>query len=559
MSYRQLPMKRADLHDLRLDLTNYRIPTPQPNEVAAMRYLLAEEDVLGLGKLILRDGYFDNEVPIVTDVDGDLIVLEGNRRVAALKVLNEPELVPDWTDVVNALLRRYAMEATNLPESIRVLVASSRLEADRHIARLHTTAPKRRWSRDQQATFYHSLLEDGQSVQAIKMNYPGVDVVRFIKMAEMRRMLGGVQFEDPALKAHAVSPRLKMSVFEYAYRNPGVLTALGVSFDEEGRLNPPGHSAEQVGAGLPPQGRRAVERLIRKFRDDKLDTRSAEFKKDTQANSDLVAALLGSSTPPAPAPPAPIDSGGEPGPASSSTPASGQGDAEDHRPHGSSTSDDAADSPAADEAGSDGGGGGAEGRPAPGPVPSASNTGDGSGASAAEPPDEQDTPADQGASATGPRGPNRPQTRPRLNLAGLDYRTHVSTNLEHRYHELRRLNLDETPAAAAVMLRSVLESSIKFHFESTSTPASGPLSASVQAGRQHLRVRPGAAGSDQQDPVRDGQPARQHSVVQRDRPFGRRRGDRRGRARGVSAGRASIATVAASGVSTFTEWSRDGR
>lgn len=38
-------------------------------------------------KLFLRDGYFDNEVPIGVEENGEYVVLEGNRRVSALKAV----------------------------------------------------------------------------------------------------------------------------------------------------------------------------------------------------------------------------------------------------------------------------------------------------------------------------------------------------------------------------------------------------------------------------------------------------------------------------------------
>ena len=66
MAYKQLPIVEVNLDQLLLDLENYRIPTRRDDEAGALKYLFASEDVLGAARLILRDGYFDNEVPIVT-------------------------------------------------------------------------------------------------------------------------------------------------------------------------------------------------------------------------------------------------------------------------------------------------------------------------------------------------------------------------------------------------------------------------------------------------------------------------------------------------------------
>jgi len=180
MAYEQLPIVEVELDRLLLDLENYRIPTRRDDEAGALKYLFASEDVLGAARLILRNGYFDNEVPIVittSSQDESYTVLEGNRRVSALKALHEPGIVPGHEAEIRSLLKRYALEADSLPDRIRVIVAPDRATAAPHIARLHTGISKKRWSRDQQATFYYSLLDDQTTIDDVKAQYPDVNVV----------------------------------------------------------------------------------------------------------------------------------------------------------------------------------------------------------------------------------------------------------------------------------------------------------------------------------------------------------------------------------------------
>ncbi|NYG57841.1 hypothetical protein BJ980_000764 [Nocardioides daedukensis] len=293
MSYVQLPMVEVNVEDLLLDLANYRIPTRPDDEAAALNYLYAEEDVLGAAKLILRDGYFDNEVPIVIEDDRAFVVLEGNRRVSALKGLLDPDSVPSHAHDLRGLLKRYAVEAEDLPKAIRVLVAASREAANPHIARLHTTVPKKRWSRDQQANYYYSLLGPGVTVDNIKADYPDVDVVRFIKMAEMRRFLSGVAYRDPSLRDYVTGSGLAMSAFEYAYRNADIAAAIGASFDGDGHLRPTTQRPEGIAASLTDQQRAATEYLMVEFRAKRLNTRSPDFKKTTPEHAMLLAKLTG--------------------------------------------------------------------------------------------------------------------------------------------------------------------------------------------------------------------------------------------------------------------------
>jgi len=62
-----------------------------------------------------------------------------------------------------------------------------------------------------------------------------------------------------------------------------------------------------------------------------------------------------------------------------------------------------------------------------------------------------------------------------LSVAGLPF-DHIPSNLKKRVLELRAINVKKTPAAAAMLLRSVFEATIKWHFEGTATPVTGMLS-----------------------------------------------------------------------------------
>ena len=430
MAYEQLPIVDVDLDGLLLDLENYRIPTRRDDESGALKYLFASEDVMGAARLILRDGYFDNEVPIAiaaTDQDDapPYIVLEGNRRVSALKALHDPTIVPGHETELRALLKRYAVEAENLPGRVRVIVAPNRATAAPHVARLHTGISKRRWSRDQQATFYYSLVDDQSTVEDVKAQYPDVDITRFMKMAVMRRFLVAVPFSDHSLRQYAASDDLAMSVFEYAYRNKDIAGAIGAEFDKDGLLLPRILTPEKIASKLPKRKRNALEYLVGEFRAGRLNTRSEEFKKRSDAHLPFVNRLSGTSSP-APVPPAPAPT---------------------QTPSGPSTS--------------------RLGFPTTG-EPS------GNGASSGNETSTEFSPQPGSPGGSGSRGPNHPDTKDTLDLSGLEYEN-APLNLKYRYIELRKINLANLPITAAILMRSVLESTIKIHFEGSSTPVSGML------------------------------------------------------------------------------------
>jgi len=413
MAYKPLPIVGVDVDKLRLDLQNYRIPIAPDDEEAALNYLFAAEDVLEQIKLFLRDGYFDNEVPIAVKEDGTFVVLEGNRRVSALKAIAKPEITRTHRSQVEELRTRYATEVPNMPKKIRVIVVPNRDAPRKHIARLHTGIPKKRWSRDQQANYYFSLLGPGVTVKDLRALYPDVEVVRFLRMVAMRRFLSGVKFKDKALREYVVSAALTMSSFEYAYRNAAIAASIGVKFDSEGRIQPARKKPERIGASLPADVRDALEYLMNGFRSGALNTRSPEFRAGSEEQTELLARLL----------------------------------------EGTATADDNPEDTPADRGPGEGAG-------------ASAGTGAGTGGEPA---------AGGGADGREGRGPNDPDTLQGLSVAGLPFE-HVPSNLKKRALELRAINVKKTPAAAAMLLRSVLEATIKWHFDGTANPVSGMLS-----------------------------------------------------------------------------------
>lgn len=432
MAYEPLPMVEVAVDDVRLDLDNYRIPTKPEDEAAALLYLFDSEDVMDAAQSILRNGYFDNEVPIVIEApDGSYVVLEGNRRVSALKALRDPGLAPGHEAKVRQLLKRFTAEAEDLPERIRVLVAPDRETAAPHIARLHTGLSKRRWSRDQQATFYYSLLDEHTTVEDVKAQYPEVPLARFFKMAVMRRFLSGVRFDDQKLYDYAVSNKLAMSSFEYAYNKPQIAAAMGVRFTKDGLLEPVSMKPEDIGAGLPEGQRRVVEYLLAEFKEKRLNTRSPALKTRDAAHERLVETL--------------------------------HNVAAGHKvAAGSYLARPATPPPAAPRA-----------------APSASSVLPPAGASIGSGPVADTSggapqPATAASGSAGSRGPNSSVTKDKLDLSGLDY-SQAPVNLKDRYIELRKLSLKEVPTTTAILLRSILETTVKYYLDVKKLPSDGAL------------------------------------------------------------------------------------
>ncbi|MFG3697061.1 hypothetical protein ACGF5C_03950 [Micromonospora sp. NPDC047620] len=430
------PIEDRDLDELELDLRNVRIPAEALDESAIANYLVEAEDLLDLVRDILRDGYLDNDLPVVVMDDGRRVVVEGNRRITALKAIHNPELLGKSAPRIERLLSRYPDADT--PTQVRVMVAPSREAAQPLLARLHTRNAKKSWLREQQAVFYHAQLSPSVTVDDLRTLYPigTTPIASFIRMGEMRELIRSMKYDDPGLEEFVKTSQLKMTSFEYAYELPKIRQALGLNFDKDGRL---------VSKRLSDGQRRGLMYLLEEFRAKRLNTRSPELrsaKDEHNIFAEQLRQLVGGIETHASDPTGAEEDLSASQNGSTSVPGSGNSDGSD-----------------ADIAGPSSGTGPAGGRPSggTGPAggrPSATGPETGSGGTG-----HQTGPTGQ----PGSRGPNRGETRSRLDMEGFEYKG-SSSGLRRRFEELQRLDVRDFPNAAHDLLRTVLECSIKDHF-----------------------------------------------------------------------------------------------
>lgn len=437
------PIEERALDELDLDLRNVRIPGGNLDESAIVNYLVEAADLLGLVRSILRDGYVDNELPIVVDEGGRCVVLEGNRRIAALKAIYRPSLLGMAAPKVERLISRHPDADT--PTEIRVMITPSREAAQPLLARLHTRNPKKSWIREQQAIFYHAQLVQGTTVDALRARYPdeqGSTITSYIRMGEIREVVRGLHFDDPDLERWVKTGQLKITSLEYAYERPKIQEALGLTFDKNGLL-----ASKRMTDGQ----NRALIYLLEQFRAGSLNTRSPELlarreKDHAKFAEKLRLMVAGAAGGPATANGPNVGDPAEGGVAPSGQPGAGK----------PSTADTAT---------------GPDGHPATGATPRGTATpSGGTGSSGAVPTTVGGAAASPGVAgspepAAPPlqRGPNRGDTRVNLNMDGFIYKG-SSSGLQRRFEELRSLNVKVYPNAAHDLLRTVLECSIKDYF-----------------------------------------------------------------------------------------------
>ncbi len=79
------PIDEFPIDDLYLDQYNIRTPISSEDQNALIQDMFANEDAFEIVRSYVQNDVFPDEFPIVTKEDGKLIMLEGNRRLAALK------------------------------------------------------------------------------------------------------------------------------------------------------------------------------------------------------------------------------------------------------------------------------------------------------------------------------------------------------------------------------------------------------------------------------------------------------------------------------------------
>jgi hypothetical protein len=129
--------------DLNIDLNNFRTVS-QTNEVDAIRAMIAiSPDMFwGLTESLVEDGYLPTEnIIVLKDMSGNLIVKEGNRRVGALKLLlglvdaSAVDVTPHFEEMRAGLSNEWIAENSTVPCNVYDL--SDAALVDRIVTRTH--------------------------------------------------------------------------------------------------------------------------------------------------------------------------------------------------------------------------------------------------------------------------------------------------------------------------------------------------------------------------------------------------------------------------------------
>lgn len=162
--------KKEDARNLYLDFKNPRIPKKnRNNETSVLEYLLEYENVLEIAKNIAKEGYHHSAISIVCEENGKKIVLDGNRRLAACKLLLNPKLSLKKNHIKIFESLQSSISKDDF-KNIKITIAPNRDSAEKEIWDIHLSSLMKKWQVIQKLRKYKELVKNS-SIKKVALEY----------------------------------------------------------------------------------------------------------------------------------------------------------------------------------------------------------------------------------------------------------------------------------------------------------------------------------------------------------------------------------------------------
>lgn len=238
MNFKNWKEKEMSVVDLLLDPLNPRIPPSdeQLDQRSLIADLVFHDKVFDLAKSIVDNGYFPVELLIVIKDNDKYYVVEGNRRLAALRLLVNPSSAPtNQVKKFAALSSRIDIESV---KKVKVIIAPSREAATPIIMSRHTKVQIESWEPLMKAKYYRQLLKGGMTEEGLSGQYgvPPQDIVNALKLYEMYQIACSLDLPDD-VGGIVRNPRdFPATTLQRFYDNQFVQDFLGIEFNEQDKL-----------------------------------------------------------------------------------------------------------------------------------------------------------------------------------------------------------------------------------------------------------------------------------------------------------------------------------
>ena len=195
----KVPVARLKFDDSNPRYTPDKRPS-NSSEVAIIQYLDRTADLGELIQSIASGGYIDIEPLIVTERQGELVVLVGNRRLAALRTLNDPKLAADANVSVPEL--KPGIQTTL--DMVTVYKVEAEDEARELIGFKHINGPQG-WDAYAKARYAARWLDDQEAKGDGALTLTDIAARMGDRHDTLFRIVGAVYVEDRATKGFSFS------------------------------------------------------------------------------------------------------------------------------------------------------------------------------------------------------------------------------------------------------------------------------------------------------------------------------------------------------------------
>jgi hypothetical protein len=169
--------RKLKIDKLVLDIKNPRLPSIMENEISIIEHMMDKEQIMNLLEDIAKNWLSPIEdIAVFEDIVG-YVVLEGNRRASALKLLENPDLLPPYSKRIKDILKRYNTKLVD----VECEVFDKREDANLWLERKHSGQQNgvgtKSWSAEQKTRF-----EGGRS----NNNTLAVSIIDFAKKNDIK-------------------------------------------------------------------------------------------------------------------------------------------------------------------------------------------------------------------------------------------------------------------------------------------------------------------------------------------------------------------------------------
>ena len=236
IDYSSWNTRLLSIDNLKLDVRNPRFSyqsTKEMNQIEIVKYLIANHAVYELAKNIAINGYLLNEEPIVCKEGDSYVVLEGNRRVAACKILLKPY------KYLSPQRAKELLKYESIDDKIRCNIAPTRRDADTLIYNKHTGIPLQKWDKVSQDAFLVNLLQsDNLSVEEVarRLNVPASEIRKALRRHAIHQYSIKLFQSEPYELEQIQEQGFPITNFERFYDDERGLSFLGLTFGSYGEI-----------------------------------------------------------------------------------------------------------------------------------------------------------------------------------------------------------------------------------------------------------------------------------------------------------------------------------